>query len=269
MTRFIDFLNYDQHLYSPKTYLHKYKVNYKIFYFFLQLSIIPFVHQIYIIIILLIYLIILSQIKIPKKIKNKWLILFNMITFVYIIHMYFITQTKMKNIGFYNKSIIIIRPFDFFNDFIPYQINILEKITQLSICISLGFFRLTSISIIYIITIHIILLTTSYETIIYFLIKKIKNNTNLFFYNKTNFIIIIASQFIKTILLEIIKLHKSYNIRNTIIINKRILNKQNTNNNYYFFINYLSRLFYYIHYITYALYSRSIYINNLFFYINN
>lgn len=269
MIKLVYLLNYNQYLYSPRTRLHMDKTNYKIFYFFLQLSIIPFAHNIYIITILLIYLIILNKIKIPKKIKKKWLALSIIIIFIYVVHMYFITQIKFKNIILHNKSIITIQPFNFLRYFVTCQAYILNKITQLSICISLSFFRLINISLIYIITIDIILLTTYYESIIYFLIQNIKNNTKLFFYNKTTFIIIMASQFIKIIFLEIIKLHISYSIRNTNINTNKILNKQNMTSYYYLLINYLFRLFYYIRYITYSLYSRSICINNLFFYINN
>lgn len=206
------------------------------------------------VIILTIYLILFQFINIPNKIKKKWRRFFSFFLLIYILHLCFTKKTKLNN-----NSIITVRPC------LPLY-NLLKcNFLQLYINISVPTLRFFTISIIYLITIQTVLLTTPYEIIIHFFIYNIRLIHS--FSIKRNFIIMISAQFLKIVFLELNKSKISYSIRCTRFTNDSTTSYRIPFLNYYYVMkNYCHNLFQYVNYITYSLHSRSIYLQNLFFF---
>nr|YP_007878280.1 conserved hypothetical plastid protein [Calliarthron tuberculosum]AGA63891.1 conserved hypothetical plastid protein [Calliarthron tuberculosum] len=263
MIQFLELSTYDQYLYSPKSWLHSNKQNYKIFHSFLQLSLLPFMPILYILIILGICTLIFQFINIPNKVKNNIKNFFLFLLTIMCISLYYTTQARLNNTNIINNAIIKFQPLSFFSSYVNSHNNLINKILNFSIYISLPMFRLLSISIIYLFIIKIVLLTTYYEEIINLLIDKTQL-AHKFLCSEKNFLIMMSSQFLKVIFLEIEKIKISYLIRGI---------KQN---NYQQFIQYLilysylvkkfyNNLYKYVNCITYSLYSRSINSQSLYF----
>nr|YP_009541575.1 hypothetical protein [Synarthrophyton chejuense]AYR05584.1 hypothetical protein [Synarthrophyton chejuense] len=200
-------------LYSPINWIHKKNKKYKIIYVFLQLLIVPYSNLIYIIITFIITLILLKSINLPFDIrKNLINILMIFICFLVVSIHY---TTKQSNISTINYPSLKIKPFFFVNLLFKNSNKYFcaDRINKSVFYIQFATVRLIFISLIYIFTIKIFLLTTNYEESTMFIVKQLTKYKNINI-TEISFTIILSSQFLKITFLHINKLRIAYLIRN-------------------------------------------------------
>lgn len=246
MPRF-NFLLYYQYLYSPKSWLHASKSNYKIFFIFLQLLLLPYIPSAYIVFVLPYWIIIFEIIcvsanKYPFLQKFGWLLLLT--TFF---HTYWMLHKKVNCLDAVSCSVI--------TD-IPYGSHLL------SLYISWPVWRLASISIIYLIIIKIFLLTTHYEEIMYFLFykRKICNQSG---YLDTCLMTVLCLQVTNIVFSEVKKKCAAYSLRGKLDAYNNLINR-----NYVVYLSIskiaLVSLVRHVYSINNSLYSRAIYLSSLY-----
>lgn len=235
---------YYKYLYSPKSFFHRYKSQYKIYYIIFQLLILPYISLINMLIILIGLFIVLTFIYLPKKKYYFLQIISTLGLIIFYIHLQCVTHIKFDSS---NLATLLVQHMSFFN---------------FTIYISLPMYRLLSINFIYFLMINLFLLTTHYEEIVLILFSN-----NKYFYkllsSEISFMIIISLQLIQTIFVQIKKTQKAIYIRGS---NNNSLTK--ILNFYNLLIKKSLKIFYTkILYINYSLYSREI--SNFYLYIFN
>nr|QJF58685.1 hypothetical protein [Corallina officinalis] len=261
MIQFLELSNYDQYLYSPKSLLHSDKKDYKIFHFFLQLLLLPFMPFLYILLVLVICILVFILINIPSSVKNSFKNFFLFLLCIMSINLYHITQIRLNNPHILDNSLIKIKPLDLFASFVNITNPLTYKALNFCFYLSLPMLRLFSISIIYLFIVRILLLTTYYEKIINLLIYKIKFLQKIISIEK-KFFILLSSQFLKIIFIDLDKIKISYLIRSINYNNYRMIG-----NSIYIIRYILKNLYKNTNYITYSLYSRAV--NSKYLYILN
>lgn len=199
-----------QFLYSPKSWLHLKKVDHKTFYFFLQLFVLPYIHLRYIVVLFTVTLLLFRSVNLPIKVQRN----------LYTIALFFIltlsisTYYTTKNTNFSNISnhIIKIQPLNFIGQFIKKETSLIKQFTRSQIYLSLSICRITMISLTYLFTIKILLLTTNYEEIILSFFGY-KNKFTFFQNSYIPFAVVLSSQFLKIISTQLDVLRASYLIR--------------------------------------------------------
>lgn len=174
MIKITDLSKHEQYLQSPKTWVHANKQDCKILCFFLQLFLLPFLSMPYILLTSVIYLLIWRSIKIPNKIKKEQQHLLIFIFIIALINFFVSTQIRLDNVYASFTCTVKFQFPSYFDKLLP------SRLIQSQVSIPLVFLRLSLISIIYLIVIRIFILTTRYETIIYFFIQNF-NIANFFF----------------------------------------------------------------------------------------
>lgn len=199
-----------QFLYSPKSWLHVRDKNYKIVYVFLQLIIVPYINLKYVVVIFITTLIFYKLINLPIKIQINIFITVLFFLFVLVNSTYYTTRYIKNN--YINKDIIKIRPFYLVGRLICIKNNPFNKIVQYELYLSTPISRLIMISLTYLFTIKVFLLTTNYEEVIASLVER--NNVLTIIQNsEVYFIVVLSSQFLKIIFTDIDKLQVAYLIR--------------------------------------------------------
>lgn len=226
---------YYKYLYSPKSFLHTRKSQYKIYYIIFQLFLLPYISFTNMLILFIALFIIFQFIDITNK-KYYFLQIVSILGLIILyIHIQCMTYIKFNSS---NLAILLVQKISFF-DF--------------SFYVSLPMYRLLSLNFIYFLMINIFLLTTHYEEIILTLFSKNRHIYQLLSL-EINFMMIISLQFIQTIFIQIkkkqIALYIRGNHRHSLT---KILNIFNS------FIKKFLKIFYMkILYIDYSLYSREI-----------
>nr|YP_010728800.1 hypothetical protein P6G75_pgp037 [Lithothamnion corallioides]WEA77139.1 hypothetical protein [Lithothamnion corallioides] len=199
-----------QFLYSPKSWLHVKNKNYKIVYFFLQLIILPYISLQYIVIIFTTTLIFFKFVNLPISIQKNLCTTatFFLLTLANNIHY----TTKYVKYKYINNNIIRIKPFNFIDKLLYTKNYAFEKVIQYELYLSSSISRLIMISLTYLFTIKIFLLTTNYEEIIISLLGQ-RNITTIIQNSEIPFIVVLSSQFLKIIFTHIDKLKVAYLIR--------------------------------------------------------
>lgn len=209
-------------LYSPISWIHTISQKYKILYVFLQLFFLPYTNFNYLVIIFIITLLLLTSINLPIKVKENLVITSLFFFLILIVNAYY--TTKNININTINSHFYKIQPFKVFFYCINIQSPNISSIAKISFYISIATTRLIIISLTYIFTIKLFLLTTNNETINLFLLQNYNSNT----YKKNSqipLIIILSSQFLKITFSNIAKLKKAILIRSITNNNKNQLKK--------------------------------------------
>nr|YP_010471133.1 hypothetical protein N4M48_pgp059 [Synarthrophyton patena]UVF62962.1 hypothetical protein [Synarthrophyton patena] len=243
-----------QFLYSPKSWLHMKNTNYKIYYVFMQLIILPYTHFKYIIVIFIITLMTLKSIYLPIKVRED--IFFTTIFFAFALIANSYYTTKNMHINNIDNYILKIQPLNFIYRFLKVDNSFIKNIANLFFCISIATSRLIFISLTHIITIKIFLLTTDYEKIIISL-SKYRNNYIVDCDSKIQFIIILSSQFLKITFIQINRIKTACLIRGT---NYQTINLFKRSMLIYFFLTkrFLMNFYKNIQFISKTLYSRNI-----------
>nr|AYR05888.1 hypothetical protein [Lithothamnion sp.] len=243
-----------QFLYSPKSWLHVRNKNYKIVYVFLQLFIVPYVSLKYIVIIFITTLIFYKFINLPIRIQINICIRFVFFLLALANSAYY--TTKHIRCNYINKDIIKIKPFNLVEKWIYVKNNAFKKLVQYELYLPSSISRLIMISLTYLFTIKVFLLTTNYEEIITSLAGQ--NNIIAMIQNsEISFIIVLSSQFLKIISTHIDKLQVAYLIRGTKLTEDRFLKKAILI--YFFLVNgFLVTLYSNVEFIVKTLHSRDL-----------
>ncbi len=160
----------------------------------------------------------------------------------------------MKSGGI-NNDIIKIEPFNYFNRFLYLKYSAFEKLTHFQFYLSTSVSRFIMISLTYLFTIKIFLLTTNYEEIITSLLGQ-RNITAFIRNSEIPFTVVLSSQFLKIIFTHIGRLKVAYLIRG-VPLKKHDFSKEILT--YFFLIKVFFITFYAnIQFITKTLYSRDI-----------
>ena len=242
-----------QFLYSPKSWLHVKNKNYKIIYVFLQLIILPYIRLQYIVIIFTTTLIFFKFVNLPTKIHRNLCITIIFFLFTLVNNIYYTTKyAQHVNI---NNDIINIQPLHFIDRFLYIKHSAIQKLTQSQFYLSTSISRLIMISLTYLFTIKIFLLTTNYEEIIASLLGQ-RNIITTILNSEIPFTVILSSQFLKIIFTCIYTLKVAYLIRGIHLNKYNFLKKLLV---YFFLIKGFFITFYTnIKFITKTLYSRDI-----------
>lgn len=199
-----------QFLYSPKSWLHVKKTDHKTCFFFLLLFILPYIHLRYIVILFTLTLLLFKSVNLPIKVQKNLCItaLFFLLTLS--ISTYY--TTKNTNCDNISNHIIKIQPLHLIDRFIEKENVFIKRFTRTQFYLSFSICRIVTISLTYLFTMKILLLTTNYEEIILLF----SNHRNSFIFIQTLYIpftVVLSSQFLKIIFTQIDILKVSYLIR--------------------------------------------------------
>jgi len=217
-----------QYLYSPVSFIHRIKYNYKIFYFFLQLLFVPYLSWNSTLLIIFTNILIFVSINIPKK-EYQYLKILNGCLGILCFLLYF------AQFVFIHNNIV-----DFcLHKFLSLPIN-----------------KLIGVCIAYFYIIKLCLLTTHYEIVI----SKFFSNKiiiNKIFSTQIYFMIILSSQFIQITLNQLHKKQIAYLIRGK----KHLAFYKNTQIfNIYklLLVVFIKSIYQHVNFINHSLYSRDI-----------
>lgn len=208
-----------QFLYSPKSWLHVSNKNYKIVYVFLQLIIVPYINLKYIVIIFITTLIFYKLINLPTKIQMDICIPVLFFLLVLVNSTYYTTKYN-----YINRDILKIKPFNLVGELTYIKNNAFETLVKYELCLPSYISRLVMISLTYLFTIKIFLLTTNYEEVIVSLVGR-NNTTTIIQSSEISFIVVLSSQFLKIIFTHINKLQIAYLIRGIKITEDKFFKK--------------------------------------------
>lgn len=207
---FYQLSNTNLFLYSPINWLHLISQKHKILYVFFKLFFLPYANFNYLVIIFIITLLFLTSINLPIRTRDNLILTTIFFFFILIINAYY--TTKNINANAITSNFYKIQPFRFFFYLIDIKTKNIHRIAKISFYISIAASRLIIISLTYIFTIKLFLLTTNYETVNLFLLKSYNYNI----YNKNSqipLIIILSSQFLKITLNNMTRLKIAFLIR--------------------------------------------------------
>lgn len=243
--KFYQIIQYHQYLYSPKNILHIGSNRYKVCTMILQLTFLPYTSYIFIFFSCLIYTIIFQIIYIPCKISLYMYIYIHSILFIILNYIHIQTYYK-------EYQNLKIQPFYMAKNYVCVFSSFLHSLLNFHFDFCLPLFRLLLINFLYLFVTKILLLTTYYEDILD-QIYNFSQFIDIVLPQEIKFIIILSSQFLKLIFVEIKKIRIGFMLRNIVYNNQNLI----------IFFSYLIIIFWnnllnYIINNIYTLYSRGI-----------